>query len=164
MKKSMEKEIRIGRPFGGTGFLWNKRLAYSVKPRVEYANERVTVLEINDLDFKILCFNVYFPFYDSSKIDEQMATYRDTIGFIDSVMNSNAGCQFLVLADFNCNIYHSTHPFSMLILDLMERRNLFSCFDVDTSFDPADHWTRTNFQHNTNRGTLIDGILASDLL
>ena len=63
MKTSMEKGIRIGRPFGGTGFLWNKNFSYSIKPRVEYKHERVSVLEINDHFFPILCINVYFPIH-----------------------------------------------------------------------------------------------------
>ena len=162
MKNSMEAEIRIGRPFGGTGFLWDKKLAYSVKPRIEYKHERVTVLEITDSHFPILCINVYFPHYDTSKVVEHTSIYRETLGFIESTMESNPGYQFIILADFNCNLYQTNHPFTTLIRDLMSRKKLFCCYDLDNSFDPSTAWTRVNFKKRGERGTLIDGILASE--
>ena len=48
MRSKMENEVRIGRPFGGTGFLWNKKFSIAIKPRLEYKHDRVTVLEMNE--------------------------------------------------------------------------------------------------------------------
>ena len=46
MKEKMCSEVRTGRPFGGTGFIWSKSLSESIKPRPEYCHDRVTVVEI----------------------------------------------------------------------------------------------------------------------
>ena len=61
VKKKMESQVRIGRPFGGTGFIWNKRYSLAIRPRLEYKHDRVTVLEISDKDSRILFLNAYMP-------------------------------------------------------------------------------------------------------
>ena len=57
MKDSIGKRVLKGRPYGGTGFLWNKKLAKCLHPRVDLKHERVTVLQINDKRFNLLCIN-----------------------------------------------------------------------------------------------------------
>ena len=75
----IESKITRGRPFGGTGWLWPKRLLPFIKPRYEYKHKRVTVMQINSRK-KILLINVYFPFYNSSNIAFQEKEYCDTLG------------------------------------------------------------------------------------
>ena len=38
--------------------------------------------------------------------------YKDTIGYVDSIMANNPECKFIILADFNCNIYDMSHPYT----------------------------------------------------
>ena len=54
-----------------------------MKPRLDLKHERVTVLEIADSRFNILCINAYFPYLDTSKINEQLNLYRDVVGFVE---------------------------------------------------------------------------------
>ena len=46
MKESIDKSIRIGRPYGGTGFLFNRKFSLASKPCVTYQFSRVSALEI----------------------------------------------------------------------------------------------------------------------
>ena len=46
MQKVMNTQITKGRPYGGTGFLYKKSLAKSLRPRIDLNNERVSVLEL----------------------------------------------------------------------------------------------------------------------
>ena len=162
MRSSMQNDIRKGRSFGGTGFIWNKKYSLAVKPRLEYNNERVTVLELNDKDGKILLINAYMPYYDTSNLDSQTTLYNDTLAFIDSIMEMNSNCSFILLADLNCNIYNTRHPFSSSVRDLMQRRNLVSTFDSISTFDPLSSWSRVGRRKNMpDSHTLIDFILVS---
>ena len=156
MQEEMQTKIRIGRPYGGTGFLWHKQFSLALKPRLEYKHDRVTVMEINDKEGKIILINAYMPFYDASKIDSQLVLYAETLGFIEAVMEMNSDCSFILMSDLNCNIYDIRHPFSVLIRDLMQKRNLVSSFDKMVSFDPLSSWTRS--------GKRADGVMSYSLL
>ena len=162
MRHQMEKEVRLGRPFGGTGFLWNKSLSMAIKPRIEYKHERVSVLELNGTNEKILIVNAYMPYYNPSQIDEQVTLYTDTLGFIDSVMEMNRDCNFIFMSDLNCNINDDNHPFSVLIRDFMLKRNLISSYDLINNFDCNTSWTRKGKGRNgVEHFSLIDFILIS---
>ena len=166
MKKSMEEKVRIGRPFGGTGFLWNKKFSACISPRIDLKHERVSVLEIKNADGIILCINAYFPYLDYSKIDTQKAILYDVIGFIDNIVDNNPNCNFMLVGDLNCNIYDRNHPFTEPIRDLMTCRSLMCSFELLDGFDHNTAWTRNSFG-NTNGakcGTLIDFILISKSL
>ena len=161
MRDKLQTEIHKGRPFGGTGFIWNRKYSLAVKPRLEYKNDRVTVLELNDKDGKILLINAYMPYFDNNNIDSQSVLYNDTIGFIDSIMEMNLDCSFIILSDLNCNIYNTRHPFSISIRDLMQKRNLVSTYDSVPGFDPLSSWSRKGGSKNNPSLTLIDYILVS---
>ena len=156
MKKAVESRILKGRPFGGTGFLWNRKFSNSIRPRHEYVHERVGVLQISDSRHNILCINVYFPYLDTSKLTEQLALYNDAIGFIDNVMMNNRECKFVIAGDFNCNLYDQSHPFTPLIRDFMSRHNLTCCFDVIPNFDSNSTWTRTCQRGGRSHNSLLD--------
>ena len=51
MKKSVENQILKGRPYGGTGFLFNKKIANCLKPQLNYTHERVTVMRLETVPF-----------------------------------------------------------------------------------------------------------------
>ena len=46
MTDQLSQHILKGRPYGGTGFLYKKSLAKSLRPRIDLNNERVSVLEL----------------------------------------------------------------------------------------------------------------------
>ena len=161
MKSVIEQKILKGRPYGGTGFIWNKKFSKCIKPRLDFKHERVTVLEITDSSYGILCINVYLPYFKSSKIAEHLAIYNETIGFVENIMNCSPGYKFVLLGDFNCNIYNPRHPYTSIVRDLMLSRNLICTFDLLDGFDPDVHYTRTNTGPGANNGSLLDYVIIS---
>ena len=45
MSKASDSKVITGRPFGGTGFIFNKKYAKCLKPLIGVNHERVTALE-----------------------------------------------------------------------------------------------------------------------
>ena len=164
MKNSIGDKILKGRPYGGTGFLWNKKFANCIQPRLDLKHERVTVLEITDTRFNILCVNAYLPYLDNSRLNEQMAVYNDTIGFIEQIMISHPGYKFILLGDLNCNLYNDNHPFAPLIHDLMSRQRLVCCFDLRNDISPGNLYTRSSSSSRGESHSLLDYIIISDEL
>ena len=116
-------------------------------------------MELVSSEHKILIINVYFPYYNSRDLENYLTMYRDTIGFIDNVMHQNTGHEFLLLGDFNCNIFDVNHVYSKLVQQLMEKYQLFSTFDLSPDFDARNDYTR--YDTKTRSFTLIDGIMTS---
>ena len=162
MKTSLETKVNVGRPFGGTGFLYNKKYAKCLKPILNYSQDRVTVMELNTDTHRILIINAYMPYFNSRDISTYLNMYKETIGHIDNIMHQNAGSQFIFLADLNCNIYDSRHCYSALVRQLMSKHRLVSSFDLMPNFDSGSTYTR--FDKKQNSYTLIDGILLSNEL
>ena len=102
MKDSIDKKLQVGRPYGGTGFVFNKKYAKCLKPLLNYSHERVTVLELNTDFDKILIINAYFPYYNSRDLCNYIMMYKETLGFVDNIITQNPSCKFIILADFNC--------------------------------------------------------------
>ena len=96
MKNSIGTKIMKGRPYGGTGFIWHKKYANCIKPRLDFKHERVTAIEVNDSRFNILCINVYMPFCDLSRINEQINIYNDTLGFVDNLISETINGEYLM--------------------------------------------------------------------
>ena len=65
MEKDVKSKVRLGCPFGGTGFLYNKKHSHSIKPLVQYKHERVSALRLASEDNDILLINAYLPFYNT---------------------------------------------------------------------------------------------------
>ena len=161
MKNTIGTKILRGRPYGGTGFIWNKKYANCINPRFDLKHDRMTVLEISDSRYDILCINVYLPFLDTSRLNEQINAYCDTLGFIDNVLTCHPNHEIILLGDFNCNIYKPNHPFTPLLCDLLSRHNLSCTFDLRPNFDPVNSYTRTNYGSDGNV-SLLDYIFISD--
>ena len=159
MKKAAKSKIVKGRPFGGTGFVYNKKYAKCLKPLLDYEHERVTVMRLENAPFNILLINIYFPYCNSSDLSTHVALYRDTIGFVENVIAQNTDCKIMLLADLNYDIYNDNHPFTSIVRGLMDRHNLISAFETIENFDHVSSFTR--FDVKTNSYTLIDGILIS---
>ena len=157
----MGKNIQKGRPYGGTGFLWNKKFAKCIQPRIDLKHERVTVLELKDERFNILCINGYLPYLDTSNITEQTNLYNDTIGYVEHVIINHPGYKFILLGDLNCNLYNENHPFTPIVKGLMSRQNLICSFDLRANFDPNNSFTRSSTGVNGPVYSLLDFILIS---
>ena len=135
MAKSSESKVLSGRPFGGTGFVYNKKFAKCLKPLLNYSHERLTVLELSMDEGRIILINVYFPYYNSRDLENYTSLYKDTVGFADSVMHSNRDASFILMADFNCSLYDTSHRYTRLLLPLFEKYNLMSAYETDVNFN-----------------------------
>ena len=162
MKKDVENKVRLGRGYGGTGFLYNKKFASSIKQLVQYKHERVSVLKLSGNDNNIILINSYLPYYKTNDLANYIALYQDTLSYIENVIVENRTCGFVLLLDMNCNLYNSDHPYSKLLIDLMNKYSLISAFDLIPNFDPSANYTRCNVK--TGSFTLIDGMLISKSL
>ena len=159
MKKQVQSEIIKGRPFGGTGFIYSKKLSLSVRPAMQYIHDRVSVMELASSNGSIFLVNAYLPFYDTRNIQSQTEIYKDTIAYLESIIQQNPTCSFIFLMDMNCNVYNSNHTFSKIIREFMESHDLVSAFDFMPSFDSSTAFTRCDIKNGSY--TLIDGILMS---
>ena len=162
MKKTNEQKIRTGRPFGGTGFLFDKKFSECINPLLNYNHERVTAIKITTEEGDVIVVNAYLPFYNTRDLENQTIAYQETVSYIDHILSSNPSASFILLMDMNCNLYNSSHPFSKFIIDLMMKHSLFSALDLMPGFDSTTFYTRC--EPKTNSFTLIDGILVSKSL
>ena len=65
MKKSVETNVLKGRPYGGTGFIYNKKFASCLKPQFNHSHERVTTMRLETEKYNLLLITVYFPYYNT---------------------------------------------------------------------------------------------------
>ena len=158
MEKTIGTKILNGRPYGGTGFLFNKKYANFVKPLVNFKHDRVTALEIRSNSGNIVLINAYMPYYNTRDLPDSVASYRETIGHIETIMHSHPGYNFIIAADFNCNITDPNHVYSKIWADVMTNYNLFSCYDVYDGFDNS-LFSRCDLK--TGSFSLLDGFLIS---
>ena len=135
MRHSVESHIIKGRPYGGTAFLYNKKFTNCLKPLLNHNHERITVMRLETVAFHILLINIYSPYYNTRDLATHMSMYRDTIGYVENIIAENPGCQYIVLADLNCNLYEERHPYSQAIREFMSRHRLMSCYDKMPNFD-----------------------------
>ena len=162
MKHSSETQVMNGRPFGGTGFLYNKKYAKCLRPLVHFQHERVSVMEMNTKQGGIIIINAYMPYHNSRDLLAYTALYQDTIGYIDNILHSFQGYQFIITADLNCNIFDPNHTYTAFVTQLMSKYDLVSTFDLMPNFDCQSSFTRYDLK--TKSYTLIDGILVSKTL
>ena len=121
INKENDSKLSLGRPFGGTGFIFHKKYSKCVKPLLNHVHERVSVLELNTNQERIVLFSCYFLYFNSRDLENYTTMYRDTVGFVDSVMHSNRDAKFVLLADFNCNITNYSHRYTQLLQPFDER-------------------------------------------
>ena len=162
MTKAIDNQIIKGRPFGGTGFLYKKSIAKSIRPRIDLNHERVSVLELKITDHDVFLINAYFPYFDSSRLHDQLIIYRETLAFVENILKNNPFHKYILMADFNCNLYEQNHPYSILVNDFMREYGLVSCFDSIPNFDHSLHYTRCDVKKNSY--TFIDCIVVSHSL
>ena len=159
MSNHIDQKVLKGRPFGGTGFLFKKNLSNCIRARVDLKNNRVTVLELNTLNEKIMLINAYMPYFSTNNNLDLLSEYRETLAFIENTMISSPHHNFILLMDMNCNIFGPRNCYSDLICEMMSKFDLISNFEFSPGFDPNNSYTR--FDVKKDSYTLIDGILVS---
>ena len=108
MKQTEENQIRRGRGFGGTGFIYPKCLSNNIKPLLKYNHDRITVMELKCTNYDLIII-VYMPFLDRSDLQNAVSKFDEMIGFVEFIMNDRSDAQFVLPGDFNCNIiFHSS--------------------------------------------------------
>ena len=89
--KRSESKIISGHPYGGTGFLYNKKYAKYIRPMVNFAHERVTAVELRSMNSNIIIINAYFPYFNMRDLTTYMALYSEIVGQVENIMHSNPG-------------------------------------------------------------------------
>ena len=62
MAAQCDQRVMRGRPFGGTGFIFDKRLSNSIRARVEFKHSRVSILELCTNSEKLFLISAYALF------------------------------------------------------------------------------------------------------
>ena len=109
MAAEVKSKVRTGRPYGGTGFIYNKKLLSSIKPLVSYKHERVSVLKLSSMEEEIILISAYLPYYNTREIQTYKIMYQDTLAYIENVIVEHPTAAFILLLDMNCNVYDSSH-------------------------------------------------------
>ena len=157
MKVAEESQIRRGRGFGGTGFIYPKTLSNNIKPLIKFNHDRVTVMELKCSNFDLVIINIYMPFLDRSNLQCAVGKYDETLGFIDYIISERPDAQFIILGDFNCNIYNPAHPFASSLNNFVSSRNLVCTFSLMQSFNVDTAYTR----HDSRSKSLLDYVFVS---
>ena len=157
MKDVSNANVRSGRPFGGTGFIFNKHFSPFLHPVLQYEGDRISVMKLLDADCTILIINIYFPFKQSG--DEHRAEYLDLLGSIENIILSNPTAKFIIAGDFNYDIYDPRTPLSRTIVSFLNTHGLISTHDLDPYFDRATSYTRCCEKSGTY--TILDYIFIS---
>ena len=162
MDSQIGERVLRGRPFGGTGFLFQKSLSKCVRARIDLKHNRVSVLEFCTVDEKILLISAYMPYYNTDGNAEQLIEYRNTLAFIDNLLSTHPLHKYILFMDLNCNLYNPTHPYSSLVNNFILDYDLINSFSLCPGFDAGREYTRFDVKRNSY--TLIDGILISKSL
>ena len=64
-------------------------------------NSRVTALELNTNQNKILLINAYIPFFTTNNMTDKLNEYRATVAFIENLMSCNPNHQFIISNKIN---------------------------------------------------------------
>ena len=157
MKSSLEKGIRRGRGFGGTGFVYPKNFTHILKPLVKFNHERISVLELECEGSNIIIINVYMPFLDRSNLQNAVIEYTSTLGYIDYIFSEMNHARFILLGDFNCDITDKYHPFYPLLNSFINKHDMMSSFEKCDTFQPGTSFTRFDARSRS----LLDFIFIS---
>ena len=158
MKQSEQNQIRRGRGFGETGFIYPKSFSHVIKPLSKYNHDRVSVMELNCSQYCIIIINIYMPFLNRSDVQGSLNEFDAVIGYVEYVMSQFVDAQFVILGDFNCNVYDRTHPFTASFTDFLESHDLKNTFSLMNNFSTISSYTR----YDTRSRSLLDYIFVSN--
>ena len=165
LKSGMDPEVEhtCGRPYGGVGFICQKRSAVSYIP-IEIPNKRLSALQICIRGSPVVTVvGVYLPHYNGTS--EQVGKYSESLDEIQGFMDA---CEtpLLVVGDMNAPLpakpelhinWYRQHPFnanSRLLYDFTVENDLRV---VDMSFKQPVNYTFSN----DGRTSYIDHILTT---
>ena len=157
MKEAEETAIRRGRGFGGTGFLYPKQFSHYLSPLTNVTHTRVSAMILKCVQYDLVIINVYMPFLDRSDLNNRLNQYEEVLGYVEFLMSEYEGAEFVVVGDFNCNIFDATHPFTPLLNDFLTSWNLVCTFSLLSSFSPDSCYTRSDSRSRS----LLDYIFVS---
>ena len=155
MEQKLHNDYLVGRPYGGTAVLYNKRLLCSVK-RIETNNCRCTAVK---LSFKsatdLVVSSVYMPFFTGS-VDNKLV-YEDTDGCLQSIIDRHLGCNFVFGGDWNVNKMQQ-NVFCKAVESFCDANGLLWLDPTEGSIDYT--------YHNVNNGhyKLLDHLIVSPTL
>ena len=141
MKNVHNVGVSKGRPYGGTAFVFDKDFTPFLRPIIKYENERVTVMELQEIDGSIMIINSYLPFRQNS--EDYKVSYLETLGIIKNILDSNPTSRFIILGDFNVNIYNLQLEIAEVVRDFLSEYDLCNSHDYDPSFDSNASFTRS---------------------
>lgn len=148
---NVSDEIRVGRPFGGLTFIWQRSMSPIIKIR-QYDCDRILGLSVTFGGTSVLFLNVYFPVNSNDNLEE----YLSCMGVLGSILESREEQQICVLGDFNAS------PHTARFVEIEE---LFAEYNVafqDTRLLPPDTYTHVN--HGSLSTSWIDHVALSTLL
>ena len=159
MKNIHNTAIMTGRPYGGTGFIYNKDFTSFLYPVLAYEGERVSVMKLIDVDFTIFLINVYFPYKQLT--DEHRVQYLELLGTVEDIMTANPTAKFIITGDFNYDIFDESQPMVPIIKDFLRNNDLICTHSLDSSFNPNSSYTRCCIKSGTY--SLLDYIFISSV-
>ena len=157
MKQAEENQIRRGRGFGGTGFIFPKQFSHILKPLPKYNNDRVSVIELTCSQFRVVLINVYMPYLNRSDTQNSINEFDAVLGYIDYVMGEFDSAQFVILGDFNCNVFDNSHPYTASLMNFLITHDLKNTFNLMEGFN-SNSYTR----YDSRSRSLLDYIFISN--
>jgi exonuclease III len=146
--------ILSGRPYGGLGILWSKKLGGLCKPVIYGNDSRLLGLELTINTVNYLFINTYMPHCCLENLD----SYLETLSSIDGVIKCSSTPNVFVIGDFNADpnkkhlfgqeLADYCHDCNLIISDLVFLRDcytFFSCAHNTTSW--LDHAVCTASAH-----------------
>ena len=146
----VESDVCVGRPYGGTAILYNRRLSSNIT-FVDSNNPRITALILSTKLGPTLCVSVYMP--TNYGTIECYENYEEICSSITSLYNDNDAIYILIAGDFNCQ---DNSRFFPLFVDLVKENNLNY---TDIARLGGSVYTFCN--EDTNSYSWIDHIVAS---
>ena len=127
MNKALSKNIIIGRPFGGVGFMWHSSLNAAVQPIACDSDRRCTVIKLTYNNKIFIVFNAYFPCFSHT------VEHRDEIsslcGFIEDIISNTVFTDIIILADCNFDLNLNNAGYA-IFSSLLTRAGLCACDDL----------------------------------
>jgi exonuclease III len=143
---NVQKELLIGRPFGGIAVLWSKYLGNMCKPVLYGDDSSIMGLELTISSEKYLFINVYMPYSCADNQDEFVAG----LSKIDSIVQSSDTPFIFVLGDFNADPTKD-HLFGQELVDFCQDANLIitdvQCLKNSYTFYSCPHNTTSWLDH-----------------
>ena len=115
----IEKELLVGRPYGGVAILFRKCLLPYIS-QVEYKDPRIIAIKLCSDTCNTLVACVYLP-YD---VSDNFELYVDYLGRLQMLIEQHDSSKVIIAGDFNA---HPSKPFGREFLGFTEENSLCVC-------------------------------------